>query len=344
VLYKNHLGGPGSDLTVLAQAVDYADSFEPKTHVDRADFSEILALAMRLRDTPDAALEGVLEAHFELDPFLRLMAVMVFGGAFDQYTGMGPHNYYLYLDPATGLMSYLVWDLDVGFADNAFGRVPVIDGWNASWPLMQRPRPLIERILANEALRARYLVHAERILETYFRPEQMGAALDALYTQIGPFLSEDPYPPRRVTVASDRGYPSIIEAQKAFILRRYQTARAQLNQPVSEDPMGRGPMPGEPGPDDPTALSVDAVDERGVHLSWIDNSEREGLTILQRCEGEGCEGFRNHIGIEPDEPPRRIDEGVRSGAVYRYRAYAAWPTPDGPQGSGLSNVVQATAE
>ncbi len=342
VLYKNHLGGAGSDLSALPRAQDYAGSFEPKTHTDEADFSEIMALAVLLRDTPDAALVAALEARFELDPFLRLMAIMVFGGAFDQYTGMGPHNYYLYGDPATGLMSYLVWDLDVGFADNAFGRVPVIDGWNASWPLMQRPRPLIERILSNDALRTRYLVHADRILETYFRPEQMGAALDALYAQAQPILDEDPYPPRRVTVQSDRGYPSIVASQKAFIQRRYQTARAQLDAPVTDGPQDRGPMPGETGPDDPTDLRVDAVDGRGVHLSWTDNSDREGLTILQRWEGEGCEGFRNHIGIEPDEPPRRVDGQVRPGVLYRYRAYAAWPTPDGPQGSGTSNVVEAT--
>lgn len=344
VLYKNHEGGPGSDLTVLSMASDYAASFEPKTHKDEGDFSEILALARLLRDTPDAALEETLEAAFELDPFLRLMAVMVFGGAFDQYTGMGPHNFYLYRDPPTGRMHYLVWDLDVGFADNAFGRVPVIDAWDASWPVLQRPRPLIERILDNPALRARYLAHADRILETYFRPEDMGAALDALYAQARPILDTDPYPPRRVTVSTDRGYPSIVASQKAFMARRYETARIQLDNPSTEDPGDRGPMPGAPGPDDPTDLRVDAVDARGIHLSWTDNSDREGLTVIQRCEGPGCEGFRNHVGVEPHEPPRRIDERLRSGRTYRYRVYAAWPTPDGPQGSGLSNVVEAVAE
>ena len=42
-----------------------------------------------------------------------------------------------------------------GFADNAFGQIPVIDAWDASWPLLPPPRPLIERILATAALRAR---------------------------------------------------------------------------------------------------------------------------------------------------------------------------------------------
>ena len=58
--------------------------------------------------------EDVLEERFVLDLFLKLMAVMTFSGAFDQYTGFNPHNFYLYDDPATGRMSYLVWDLDAG--------------------------------------------------------------------------------------------------------------------------------------------------------------------------------------------------------------------------------------
>ena len=124
-----------------------------------------MELAILLRDTPDETLEDVLEERFVLDPFFKAHGRDDVLGAFDQYTGFNPHNFYLHDDPATGRMSYLVWDLDVGFADNAFGQVPVIDAWDASWPAPRVPRPLIERILDNEGLRARYLVHAERILE-----------------------------------------------------------------------------------------------------------------------------------------------------------------------------------
>ena len=175
------------------------------------------------------------------------MAVMTFSGAFDQYTGFNPHNFYLYDDPATGRMSYLVWDLDVGFADNAFGQVPVIDAWDASWPAPRVPRPLIERILDNEGLRARYLVHAERILEAYFQPAELEAKLDALFTQVESVLADDPYPPRRVTNPEDDGYPSIIASMKAFMQRRYETARIQLDNPVTERPVPpseQGPRPG----------------------------------------------------------------------------------------------------
>ncbi|MEE2757885.1 MAG: CotH kinase family protein [Myxococcota bacterium] len=345
VLYKNHVGGPGSDFRVLDDPSEYAQSFEPKTHKNEADFSELYDLSVLLRDTPDDDLEARLESIFELESFIKLMAVMVFSGAFDQYTGQAPHNFYIYNNPETGRLHYLPWDLDVGFADNAFGRIPVIDGWNASWPLLITPRPLIERILSNGALRRRYLRHAERILERYFRPEILGMALDTLYQQATESLSRDPYPPRRVTVQSDTNYPGIVQSLKAFMVRRYQTARRQLDSPLSEPPPSatqrREPMPGEPGPDDPTDLRVERIDQNGVTLSWTDNSDREGLTILQRCDGVDCENFSNRMGIEPDRPPRATDQQVQMGQVYRYRVYAAWPSPDGPQGSAASNIVEA---
>ena len=343
VLYKNHLGGPGSDLTVLDQASQYSASFEPKTHKDKADYTELLELATLLRDAPDQHLESLLENRFNLDPFLKLMAVMVFSGAFDQYTGFNPHNYYLYDDPATGLISYLVWDLDVGFADQAFGQLPIIDGWNASWPLPRVPRPLLERILLDESLRTRYRVHADRILETYYQPDILSQKLDLLFTQAQPYLQNDPYPARRVTSQTDEDYPTIVQSLKAFISRRYITARAQLDRPLMRPPpprtMGEDPSPGESGPDDPSDLRVDRIDQDGVHLRWTDHSTRAAIRVLQRCEGSDCEHFENRVGIPAHEPAQVIDPHVQSGQIYRYRMYAAWPTPNGPRGTGTTNIV-----
>ena len=116
VLYKNHLGGPGSELSVLQSHEEYGLSFEPKTHEDDADYSTLMDLALLLQDTSDDELEDSLEARFALEPFLKTMAVMTFSGAFDQYTGFNPHNFYLYDDPVSQQVHYLSWDLDVGFA------------------------------------------------------------------------------------------------------------------------------------------------------------------------------------------------------------------------------------
>ena len=344
-LYKNHLGGPGSDLSVLQTKEEYGLSFEPKTNEDEADYTTLMDLAILLRDTPDDLLEETLQARFALEPFVKTMAVMAFSGAFDQYTGFNPHNFYLYDDPTTGKVHYLSWDLDVGFADNAFGSIPVIDAWNASWPAPKIPRPLVERILSNESIRTRYLVHAERILETYFHPQVIEPKLDDLYQQAEPVLALDPYPPKRITVPTDNGYPSIVASMKQFMELRYDTARSQLSTPSTERPVHpseEGPRPGQSQFDDPSDLEVTMIDELGIHLRWKDNSDREDLTIVQRCHGVLCTSFENRVGIEPNKPPEFVDDAIQAGVTYRFRVYAAWGTSEGPVGTGTSNIVEAT--
>ena len=310
-------------------------------------FSTIMDLALLLRDVPDEELEATLQSSFALESFLKTMAIMTFSGAFDQYTGFNPHNFYLYGEPHSGKVHYIAWDLDVGFADNAFDSIPVIDAWNASWPAPKIPRPLIERILSNDRLRARYQAHAERILESHFHPNIIIPKLDALYQQAQPVLERDPYPPKRITVATDNGFPSIVASMKAFMEHRYDTARAQLDEPATERPVHpseQGPSPGETQFDDPSDLEVTRIDEQGIHLQWKDNSDREELTIVQRCHGVACSTFENRAGIEPDQAPEFIDNAIQQGVTYRFRVYAAWGTPEGPMGTGTSNIVEATIE
>ena len=140
----------------------------------------------------------------DVEAFVKTTAVMLLAGAFDQYTGWGPHNYYLYQDPANDRWTYIPWDLDVGFADNAFGRVPVLKGWHAAWPAPVPGRPLMERLVADPKLLQHYREQASAILETWFRPEVLIPKLRAMHAQIRTDLAQDPYPPRRVTVPSDQ--------------------------------------------------------------------------------------------------------------------------------------------
>ncbi len=120
-----------------------------------------------------------------LDHFLKTTAVMLFAGCFDQLTGWNPHNYYIYRHPKTGRWSYIPWDLDVGFADHAFGQIPVIDGWNAAWPIPGGPpKPILENITADPKLLKKYRELASVILDKYFKPEKLQLEIDQHYSLI----------------------------------------------------------------------------------------------------------------------------------------------------------------
>jgi len=230
-LYKCDEGGVGCRLAYLgADPALYVGgerpSFQIETNGDTADGRDLVALAQTLQS---GSVDDVLAA-VDVDALIAVMPVMMLGGAFDQYTGFQAHNYYLYRDPTSSRWSYLTHDLDVGFADNAFGMIPVIDGWNAADPRPVTPLPLVERVLDDATLSARYRERARADLDRYFEPAALGARLDALYAQIAGDLASDPFPHARLTSrdTDTMGYPGIIADLKAFMRVRYDAARSQL--------------------------------------------------------------------------------------------------------------------
>lgn len=325
ILFKVDEGGPGADLKSLGDdPTPYRRAFELHCGKERKAFASLLEL-IHVVDGPSGN-EVELSRVLEVDAFLKTTAVMLFAGAFDQYTGWGPHNYYLYRNPADQRWTYIPWDLDVGFADQAFGRVPVLDGWHAAWPAPVPGRPLMEQLVASTNLLERYREQASTILENWFRPEILIPKLHALYGQIETALAEDPYPPQRVTVPSDRDYNQILATMEVFMRKRYAQARAQLDtpgarpQPIPMEPKESekaGPQPGPPSADSPTDLQVSAVTGSKVQLRWTDNAKGEFAHVVQRCTGAGCMDFVNLIGQPGEHIETALDEQVRPGETYR---------------------------
>ncbi|HOK78679.1 MAG TPA: CotH kinase family protein [Verrucomicrobiota bacterium] len=346
VLFKVDESGPGADLRYVgSDPMLYRKAFELHLGSENPAFAALVELIRVINDPAVSAAE--LSRYMDMESFVKTTAVMLFAGAFDQYTGWGPHNYYLYLNPRDGRWTYIPWDLDVGFADNAFGRVPVLEGWHAAWPAPVPGRPLMERLVSDPGLLEQYRRQARSILETWFRPETLIPKLRAKYDQIRPALADDPYPARRATVPSDTGYSDILVSMEEFIRKRYVLAKQQLDspgprpapKPAPAGPARDGPSPGPPSPDSPSDLRAVKVTPTSVELNWRDHAEGEVAFIVQRCVGAECGDFMNSIGRPGENITSAIDRDVQPGVTYRYRVYAVLPTPQGPRGTGVSNVI-----
>ncbi len=236
-LFKVDEGGPGSNLQLVSDAPSfYKKTFEPKSDSAKKAYAHLVDFMRMINAAEPDEFAAALESSLELDDFLRVSAVMLFSGAFDQLTGGSPHNYYLYYDTQRDRWRYLPWDLDVGFCEEAFGRLHVLADWNAAWPLppTPAPNPLLERIVADPALLQRYRQVARTVLEDYFEPKHLCEIIDANYKRIQPDLESDPFPHQRVTVPGDRDYDGIVESIKSFVRKRYTSAVQQLENPGSE--------------------------------------------------------------------------------------------------------------
>jgi hypothetical protein len=244
LLFKVDEGGPGCNLQFLGDdPALYQKAFLAKTKSAEKEPARLVEFIKLIHKTDTQEFVKALDAKMEVDDFLRVTAVMLFAGAFDQLTGWNPHNYFLYQDRQQNRWRYLPWDLDVGFCEIAFGKIRVLDDWNAAWPAPRTgaSNPLLERLIADPVLLARYRKEARKILDKSFEPERLCKLIDAKYDLIKADLKADPFPHRRATVPGDRSYDDIADSMKAYVRKRYARAVEQLDKPGERPKVERPP-------------------------------------------------------------------------------------------------------
>lgn len=109
----------GAAATFAAGSFDEAQ-FDKQNNEDEADYSDVQALYDALhsdiRTTDPEAWRAGLEAVFDVDTFLLWMAANTVVQNWDTY-GQMSHNYYLYNDPETGLLTWIPWDNNMALGD-----------------------------------------------------------------------------------------------------------------------------------------------------------------------------------------------------------------------------------
>ena len=145
--------------------------FEKKTNEDDSDWKDIIALFDALhsdnRQTDPESWRGELEATFRTDIFLKWLATNTAIQNWDSY-GKMHQNYYLYNDPATGLLTWITWDhnetLDRGKAGGALSISlgEVRDDW-----------PLIRFLMDDAVYQKEYKTNLQMVIDGPFAVEKM---------------------------------------------------------------------------------------------------------------------------------------------------------------------------
>jgi spore coat protein CotH len=301
-LFKVDEGGPGCNLQFLGDdPTPYLKTFDPRNKAAKKVPARLVEFIKLINKTEPKQFAKALDAKMEVDDFLRVTAVMLFAGAFDQLTGWNPHNYFLYRDGKRDRWRYLPWDLDVGFCETAFGKVKVLDDWHAAWPVPRTgaPNPLLERIVDDPVLLARYRKEARKILEKSFEPERLCKAIDAKYKLIKDDLKADPFPHRRATVPGDRGYDDIVDSMKAFVRKRHASAVVQLDKPGERPKIDR---PAAPPPQ--LVAKIQRIQKRAEEMRRAGQDVSPVARVMQRL-GPAVQGGKF------DEAEKIADEALK---------------------------------
>jgi len=116
-LYKN-IGW--SSLNWLGDnPADYAESIALRTNKTTSDFSDFIEFVDVLNNTPNNEFADSIVKVFNVDYYLRVLAVDIMTNNWDSYIEHG-RNFYLYHEPVSDLFFWIPWDYNLAFGGDLF--------------------------------------------------------------------------------------------------------------------------------------------------------------------------------------------------------------------------------
>lgn len=191
-LYRNRWPADLSYLGPLQD--DYKFEYEGRrvyalrTNEDWDDYEDLVRFIGSLDQYSGEELKIRLEPLFNVQQYLKVLAVDVMSGNWDGYAG-DKNNYFLYRDQVSGRFEYIPYE-----PENSFGidfrevdwTLRSIYDWNLDW------RPLYEKVLQVDEYRAQFSAYIRK-LAAYMASAELGAELERWQVQIRDAVALDGY-------------------------------------------------------------------------------------------------------------------------------------------------------
>jgi hypothetical protein len=300
----------GSNLEYNGTSISAYGSYELQTNEEENDYSDLMNLTNIITNTPLEDLPCELEEVFHVDNFLKIYALDIATGHWDNY-GANQNNFYLYHNQLTGQFEFMSYD-----CDNTLG----IDWLGTDWAELELytwhfdNRPLVERLMQIEDYKNRFSYYMQQIINTILLPDNVYPHIDSIKTLITEAALEDDYK------GYDWGYTDDdflnafdtdgIDGHtpygiKNFIAERNNNTAAQLTLsdifPVAEK---ISPPPLIENPHETAQFVLSCSDDgniTGVELFYNVDGDATALTVMfdDGLHGDG-EASDNIYGIEVD--------------------------------------------
>jgi hypothetical protein len=146
--------------------------FELQTNETENDWSKFIEFIDFINNTTDTEFKNGIENIFDLDEYLRIIAIDILTNNWDSYIEHG-RNWYLYHEPKTNKMHWLPWDYNFAFDryNDGSGDFPML--------LNNSEKILIYRTLQVPEFKERYLNYMCEILAINFTESRLYPKLDA---------------------------------------------------------------------------------------------------------------------------------------------------------------------
>jgi len=155
-------------------------------NLEDPDYSDVIELCYKVDgeeyDSPDEFAEA-LEEVFNIDSFLRYMAVISLTMNWDSYPWTG-NNFFLFNNPVTGKFEWVPWDLTWG--------------GDASMPLFERSQPtvspyapLFENVFKVEKYGRQYSAYMDLLIKEFFNYDNIYRVSMDYHQMIAPYVTQE---------------------------------------------------------------------------------------------------------------------------------------------------------
>jgi spore coat protein H len=200
------------------------NDFSKENNKEEADWSDIKALHSTLhsemRTTNPEAWRERLESIFDVNAFLEWLAISAIIEHWDSYGAM-PHNFYLYHDPGTDMLTWISWDHNMVLEGNDRLDRRNSRNWHGSRRSTSLDReqidkkwPLIRYLLDDPVYYDLYISYLEETANNIFNPEELERKCRGIAALVGPYTTKEP---------SENNYESSVQQLINRIYQRYQT-------------------------------------------------------------------------------------------------------------------------
>lgn len=244
-LYKPE-NGTGANLDYISDNTNYSALVDENS--DNTTNEEIIEL-MKALETGEN-----IEDIFDVNSYLKYLAVSTYTVNLDSYQGGMTHNYYLYNNE--GIFEWIAWDLNMAF--NGFPMVSITDeeavGYLIDEPVIgsMNSYPLIEAILSNQEYLDTYHSYLEDLTTNYFNYDTFEARVTEIDELINNYVENDTnsfysYSEYQSSVFSTSYSYSLLQ----FVEFRTENVILQLNGEIESTNNGQGNEGGSSGPGGP---------------------------------------------------------------------------------------------
>ncbi|MBC8173706.1 MAG: CotH kinase family protein, partial [Chitinophagales bacterium] len=185
----NYLGDDQNTYKNISGAEERAYALQ--TNEQQDDYSDLVEFISILNNTPDDELPCALEKIFHVDNFLKIYALDIASGHWDNY-GYNKNNFFLYHNQFTGRFEFLSYD-----CDNTFGVDWLGKDWSTrdiyAWQISSEYRPLAERLLDIPVYKNRFSFYMQQIVNEYLQEDAIFTYIDSLKEFITPSAFLDMY-------------------------------------------------------------------------------------------------------------------------------------------------------